>query len=550
MPTTLTSMEYNFDLGIEDQGSFVDRSRAFNVGDLLRKAARTNSDRVAVSEPSVTRTYAELDDRVNRLSNALLERGYRPNETTIGIISENRSEVVEVMYAGAKLGCLVPALNWRLEREELLHCIDLVEPDVLFVSERFADRRSWVEDGAESDPEFVFFDGTDDAGYESVLEERDASEPLPDQRIDPEQGLVVLYTSGTTGLPKGVVISHRTWIARAFKTITDFGLEKGDSQLAWPPMFHIVSADWIPTVTILGGTYYPVDGFDNEAVVDVLRENGSPIGWLVLLPGVIQRFLEYMDENDVSVDEFRECRNVGALVDLIDPKKVERVTERFDQPYKNSYGATENGNVLSGGNDIPIGVRPTDDELAKEESAYTDCKLIDEDWNEVGVGEKGELATRGPSLCSGYIENPEANEDEFDDGWFRTGDIFIKNEDGTYSFVNRRKYLIKSGGENIYPAEIETTLLTHEKIDDAVVVRVPDEKWGEVPRAVVGTEDPSAVSEDELMTLLRDEIASYKLPHYVDIVRPEDFPRSTTGKIVREEIEDWDVSSEERVREV
>jgi len=542
-------MEFNFDLGIDSQHDFVRTSRQFNVGDLLRKAARMYADRTAVSEPGRAVTYAELDARVNSLANALLDRGYEPGEATVAVLSENRGEMVEVMYAGAKLGCLVPALNWRLERTELVHCFDLVDADVLITSERYREKAGWIAEEVEAAPEILSFDGTDgDTAYESLVDEGSTAEPLPDHHVDPEQGLLVLYTSGTTGLPKGVVISHRAWLARGYTYIIDFDLQKGDGQLAWPPLFHIVSADWLPAVATLGGTYYPVDGFDTDRVIDILESEGCAIGWMVLLPGIVERLLDGIEERGADPDGFREIRNIGALVDLIDPKKVERVTETFDMPFKNSYGATENGNVLSAGNDIPVGVRPDTEDLVKVESSFVDHRLIDEEWNEVEG--RGELATRGPTLCSGYLRNEEANREDFRDGWFRTGDIFVENDDGTYSFVNRRKYLIKSGGENIYPAELESVLLEHEEIEEATVVRVPDEKWGEVPRAVVSTYNRDEVTVDELTGMLRAELANYKLPHYVDIIHPDEFPRSATGKVVREDVEDWGVDEENRVRQV
>ncbi|WP_435158241.1 class I adenylate-forming enzyme family protein [Haladaptatus sp. DFWS20] len=543
-------MNYNFDLGIEDQESFIEQSRHFNVGDLMRKAARMYADNVAVSEPGREVTYAEFNERVNALANSLLERGYEKGNARIAVLAENRGEYIEPYFAAAKVGFLVPALNWRLEEGELVHCASLVEPDALIVSEQYEEKANWIREGLDDPPEIIHLDGGDSGiDYETLIEKGTTDEPAPDYRVDPEQGLVVLYTSGTTGLPKGVVISHRAWLARGYTYTIDWNLQKGDGWIAWAPLFHIISADALPAVFSLGGTYYPPNGFDTERIVDILLEKDKGgIGWLFLLPGVINRFLDYLEENDIDTEDMREIREIGALVDLVDPKKVKRVTEKFDMPFTNSYGATEDANVLSAGNNIAVGVLPDDDDLAKVESSFVDLKLIDEDWNEVEG--RGELAARGPTLCSGYINNPEANEEDFKDGWFRTGDIFVYNDDGTYSFVNRRKYLIKSGGENIYPAEIEKVLLRHEEIEEATVVRVSHEKWGEVPRAIISTFNPDEVDTDELMEMLKKDIANYKLPHYINTVHPDDFPRSATGKIVREEVEDWDVDEANRVREV
>jgi len=545
-------MKFNFDLGVEDQESFVEQSRHFNVGDLCRKATRMYSDQLVVSEPDRKVTYAEFNERVNALANSLLDRGHEKGQARIAVLAENRGEYIEPYFAAAKVGFLVPALNWRLEEEELVHCASLVDPDALIVSERYRKKAEWIEDGLEDPPEIITLDDIEgDADYETLIEEGSTEEPAPDYDVDPEQGLVVLYTSGTTGLPKGVVISHRAWLARGYTYTIDFDMQSGDGWLAWAPLFHIISADALPAVFTTGGTFYTPDGFDTERIVEILlEEDQGGIGWFFLLPGVINNLFDYLDENDVDVDDMRPIRNIGALVDLVDPKKVKRVTERFDMSFKNSYGATEDANVLSAGGDIPVGVLPEDEDMSKVESSFVDLKLIDEDWNDI-EGNRGELAARGPTLCSGYINNPEANKEDFKNGWFRTGDIFVYNEeDGTYDFVNRRKYLIKSGGENIYPAEVEKVLLKHEEVEEATVVRVPDEKWGEVPRAVLSTFNPDAVEVDELMGMLEDELANYKLPHYMEIIHPDDIPRSATGKVVREDVEAMEADEETRVREV
>ncbi|WP_265112115.1 class I adenylate-forming enzyme family protein [Halosolutus halophilus] len=391
-------------------------------------------------------------------------------------------------------------------------------------------------------------DGTEGTvAFEALVESGDAAEPLPDHEVDPEQGLLVFYTSGTTGLLKGVVISHRAWIARGDNYVVDFDVQSGDCQLSWTPLFHIVSANWLPTIASVGGIYYPIDGFETARIVEILQEDGG-IGWFVLLFGVVGQLLESMDEHNVDLNTFREIRNIGALVHLIDLKKVEQVTELFDMPFKNSYGAMEVSNVLSAANVVPFDVRPGPEELAKVESSWVDLKLIDEDWNE-DEGH-GELAVRRPVVCSGYFKNPEANRADFEDGWFRTGDIFEHNDDGTYSFVNRRKYLIKSGGENIYPAEIEDVLLENGLVEEAIVVRVPDEKWGEVPRAVVATHEPDELDAEDLLAAVEERFANYKLPHYVNVVTPDVLPRSETGKIVREDVQAWNLDPDERIREV
>ena len=542
--------DYNFDLGLEDTESFVRQSRSFTLGDQLRKTARMHPDRVAVDDGSLALTYAELDERSDRLANALRDRGAVPGESTVAVLSENRGETVVLAYACAKLGCLLATLNWRLEREELVHCADLVTPDVLFVSERFTEQGDWVVADGEATPEVAGYDGDGDVSLDTLVESGAATDPLPDQRVDPEQGFAVLNTSGTTGLPKGVVVSHRAILSRVVQITIDYGLDRGDNYPAWGPMFHPAGITWIGLTAVHCGTYYPIDGFDPERITDVVRDSERPISWLFLVPGVVERLADHVDERGLGPDDFPEIRTMGALPDMIEPERIKRITETFDAPFQNTYGAAEDGHAASGSK-IPVGVAPDEETLRKHETSFIDVTFVDNRWDETDA-EEAEMAVRGPSLCSGYVRNADANGEDFRDGWFRTGDVFRRHDDGTYSFVSRRKYLIKPGGENVYPAELEELLITHDAVEEVIVVRADDPDWGEVPRAVVGAtdvEDPDALRA-ELMDLVEADLARYKLPHYIKFVDPGTFDRSATGKIVRAEIEEWDVEESERVREV
>jgi len=543
-------MEYNFDLGIDDTDAFVRESRSFNLADQLRKTARMHPGRTAVSQPGLALTYRELDERSDALANALLDRGCEPGESTVAVLSENRGETVTLAYACAKIGCLLATLNWRLEREELVHCADLVTPDVLVVSGRYTEEGGWIETDGEAEPWTVGYDGDGDVGYRDLVADGEPTAPLPDQRIDPEQGFVVLNTSGTTGLPKGVVLSHRSVLSRVVQITIDYELERGDNYPAWGPMFHPAGITWIGLTAVQCGTYYPIDGFDPERIVDVLLDSDRPISWLFLVPGVVERIADHVEERGLGPEDFPEIRTMGALPDMIEPDRIKRVTETFGAPFQNTYGAAEDGHVASGSK-IPVGVAPDEDVLRKHETSFIDLRFVDARWQEVD-DDQAEMAVRGPSLCSGYVQNPDANEADFRHGWFRTGDVFERHGDGTYSFVSRRKYLIKPGGENVYPAELEDILIQHDAVEEVIVVRADDPDWGEVPRVVVGT-DSTADPDDlrsELMGLLDERLARYKLPHYIKFVDPAVFDRSATGKIVRSDVEEWEIEDDEAVREV
>lgn len=536
--------ELNIDLGIDDPQTHLAQSREITVGDLLRKNARVHGDETAVvGENGPVLTYGELNDRVNRLGNTLLERGYGRNDT-FAIISENRPEYVEVYYTAAKLGVPVAAINWRLEREAMLHCLDVVDADLVFVADDKAEAVDWISESDDLDPEIVRLDGeTSRSSYQRLLEEGADDEPDPSTAPSPEDIVAVLYTSGTTGLPKGAAISHRAFLARAH-VMYELGILAPDrpDYVGWPPMFHMASADFIPAVALTAGTYHPVDGFDPTVVLE--KAGADAVGALLVMPATIQPVLDYVYENDIDAERL-DLDYLGSQPDLVAPNKIGEISELFDAEYLNTFGATETGLPPGTGNFFAPGEEP-DPAMVKTESPLCDIRLVDEDWNEVPPGEPGELAIRGPTLFSGYVGNREANESDFHDGWFRMGDMFVRRDDGNLEFVDRRKYLIKSGGENIYPAEIEKKLMDHPDVNEAIAVRVPDEEWGEVPKVYVA--NTGELNEEDILAVLEGKIARYKLPHYVEFIDQEDFPRSTSGKIQRTEVEEWAVTDSERVR--
>lgn len=534
----------NFDIGRSDLREHLHRTRRYLVGDVLRKNTRTDPDAAAVvGVDGEMRSYGELNDRVNRLADSLLDRGIDYG-STVAILAENRLEFVEAVYACSKLGALVPTVNWRLEREELLHCLEVVDADAVLISGDLSERYEWVA-ASDLDPMIVALDDVSwGIDYETLVDSGSAVEPTPSREPTPEDGVTVFYTSGTTGLPKGTIVSHRALLYRALTWKQVAGL--GPDFVAWSPLFHMVTTEPLFGVGIDGGTFHLVDGFDAERVLELLAS--TDCGYIPLMPGVIGPLLEAAEAEGYTAADFKSLQYVGTMADLVGASQLQTITKLFGAEYVNTFGSTEVGVTPLSGSTIPEGAYPTKDDLSKREGPLCDVKLIDESWNEVPQGEYGELAVRGPTLFSGYVGREQANREEFEDGWFRTGDMFVRNEDESYDFIDRRKYLIKSGGENIYPAELERVLLDQPEVTEAVAVRVPDGEWGEVPKVYAALEDGASLTEEELLERMRGRIASYKLPHYVEFVDLEAFPRSTTGKVLRGDVEEWSVSADQRVR--
>ena len=501
------------------------RAGAWTVGELLSAQARRVPDRVALDDGAKTLTYRVLDERANRLANALAALGV-VRGARVAILSENRTEYLEATYAAAKLGAILCALNWRLAREELAHCVRLVEPTVVLLSPRFQSAYAdlGLLDGVAAETILL---GDD---YERRL--HGAAATAPPVVAEPEDGLLILYTSGTTGLPKGALISHRAELARMDVSRIDLGLRANDQFVAWAPMFHMVSLEHALHVLGLGGTVFVVDGADIPHIVRLVQT--QPQWWLVLIPGMIERLVETLRDAGI-----RPCgiRLTGALADLVPGQLVAEASRLLKAPYLNTFGSTETGMLPGCGRSFPIGAQP--DSLAKDHNSLYLWRLVDRDDQDVVPGEPGEIAVRGPTVFSGYWRADEVNARDFRGGWFHMGDMFVERPDGRIDFVDRSKYLIKSGGENIYPIEIERVLMADARVAEAVVVRRRSAEWGEVPVAFVALHDRAATPE-ALMHACRARLSSYKLPREIRIVASQDdFPRSTSGKVQRQLVERW-----------
>ena len=498
-----------------------DRASQLTIGELLRVQARIKPDAIAVVDKGREYTYSHFNARTNQAANFLSARGVRHGDR-IAVLSENRVEFVELMFAAAKLGVIICALNWRLAAAELRHCIDLVQPKLMFVSPRFSNLMSEATSG-EARP--VTFGNS----YEDYLQAGSKGEPEIGAR--PEDGLLILYTSGTTGLPKGALMSHRAEVARMQVSCIDMSLAPGDAFVAWTPMFHMVSTEMLIQVMCLGGKVIIVDGYQLDVLLELIRT--QPQWWLILLPGVIQEVVDALRQRNLTP---AGLKRIGSMADLVPRHLLAEVTTLLRAPYANTFGSTESGIPPCSGGFIPIGASP--DKLSKQQNVLCDLKLVDENDNEVPDGHAGEAAVRGPTVFSGYWNDPKANDAVFRGGWFHMGDVFVRNEQGTLDFTDRVKYLIKSGGENIYPAEIERILLSDPRVDEAIVVRKRDDHWGEIPIAFVSRNDKRLTAED-LLAACRKALAGYKMPKGVHFVSMDEWPRNVTGKIQRDKVEAW-----------
>jgi len=480
--------------------ALIQRASRATVWTLFASIAKVRRDRTALVDARRTWTYGELADRASRLAGMLAARGVGRGDR-IALTSENRGEVLEVFLAAAKLGAIVACQNWRLAAPERAACIALVAPKLAIASPKYG-------------------------GGDLVLGgDYDAGDATGD--VDPEDPIVILYTSGTTGTPKGAAISHRAQIVRNLVTRAEFGVAQDDTFVAWSPLYHMGAVDNSLGTLMAGGTVIVVDGFDADRLADIVCE--EPLGWLLLMPGMVGRFADVLEARGRMARGVKLC---GVMADLVPPAEIARITRLLRAPYANTFGSTETGCPPCSSDTVPIGVEPTS--LAKSQSPFCEIRLVDADDRDVPDGTPGELAMRGPTLFSGYWNHDNAH--DFRGGWFHMGDVFVRRPDGKLDFVDRVKYLIKTGGENVYPAEIERVLLQDPRVSEACVVRAKDAKWGEIPIAFVARRDDS-LDEAALLARCREQLAGFKQPKQIRFVAESEFPRSASGKVQRHELE-------------
>jgi fatty-acyl-CoA synthase len=478
-----------------------------SLPDLLARRALLGPDRIALEQGERTITYAELDRRAAAAAAMMAERGVREGDR-VAILSRNRIAFFEILFGCAKLGAILVPLNWRMPPPELDHLLDDCEPVLLFRE----------GDAGTLSTRLPTIDL--DANYEDGLA-RAAAIAL--RRAWPEDATwYLLYTSGTTGRPKGVIYTYRMALANAVNIGTAIDLRSTDTTLCFLPHFHTagINLHSLPTL-FAGGRVIVLESFEPEEIVRLLE--ARRLDALFAVPTVYQALVEHSRFADAPLGHVRHWGCGGAPL-------PDRLVERY-KPLGvricNGMGMTETGPTA-------FLLDPADawDRIGSVGKPQLLCgvRIVDEAGRDVADGEVGDLLFGGPSVTPGYWRNPEANAAAFtSDGWLRSGDLVRRDGDGFHYVVGRRKEMFISGGANIYPAEIENVLSDHPEVAEAAVVAAPDPYWGEIGQAFVLPVDGARLTPADLEAHCRARLAGYKVPRHFEIVG--DFPRTATGKI-------------------
>ena len=484
------------------------------VFDPIRFWSRQAPDRTALVDRARGRriAYAELDALADAWAGALRSAGVGAGER-VAVLSANRVEVVALLAACERIGAALVPLNWRLGAAELAPMLVDARPVLLLGEARFrlaaaASPVRWVDL---------------DTDAPALLAHADPHGPADDVAAEPEAAALVLYTSGSTGAPKGAVLPRRQLAANAFATTTAWELSSADVGVVTTPFFH--TGGWNVLLLPLlarGGTVVLLDRFEPADFLAALGEEGITVAFGV--PTQLVMLLESPSWGTRPAT-FRLWYSGGAAC----PVSVAERTRAAGWRLREGFGLTECGpNCFTVPDEVTI-ARPA---CVGWPVPGLEMRLVDESGADVGVDEPGELLLRGPQVFSGYLHAPEKTAEVLDaDGWLHTGDLARRGSDGAYTICGRRKEMFISGGENVFPGEVETALADCPGVAEVAVIGVPDARWGEVGRAFVAPRAGAALSADDVLRHARVRLAGYKVPRSVVLV--DALPRLGSGKIDR-----------------
>ncbi|HWT13712.1 MAG TPA: AMP-binding protein [Allosphingosinicella sp.] len=482
--------------------------------DLIAKRAELSPAKVALEEPATGRscTYAALNERAARAAALMAARGVGEGDR-VAILCRNRIEFFELLFGCAKLGAVLVPLNWRMPPAELDGLLCDAEPALLFFG------------GGDAETVARLAGRPPSIGLDREYEEELVAAPPPPRpgRRWPEGSTwYLLYTSGTTGRPKGVIYTHRMALANYVNIGTCIDLRSTDTSVSFLPLFHTagINLHALP-VLIAGGTVLLLEAFDAEALVALIE--AERIDALFAVPTVYQALLDHPGFAAARLDRIRHWGCGGAPLSDVLVERYRGLGVRIC----NGMGMTETGPTA-------FLLDPADaweriGSVGKPQ-LLSSARIVDADGREVADGEVGDLQFAGPGVTPGYWRNEAATRAAFTaDGWLRSGDLARRDRDGFYYIAGRRKEMFISGGENVYPVEVENVLCAHPAVVDAAVLSEADPKWGEVGRAYVQLANGARPDDVELSAFCRQRLAAYKVPRRFEFVA--DFPRTSAGKI-------------------
>ena len=496
-----------------------------NVGEWITKRAILQPDKPFLTDEDKTYNNLQFNERVNKTAQALIHWGVTKGER-VALLMSNCSEFLEIFFACAKTGAIMVPLNLRLAVPELLYILKDSEPRTLIYSSEFADKVREFKSADYGPKQYLRHGGEnlqEDSTFAELVNGFSEIEPWEMENVGLNDPLFIMYTSGTTGEPKGAVLTHQNILFGAIHSLLGYSINKSYKSLVVAPLFHIGALAASVTPVIYAGGSIVISTFYNAAEIlkTVCREK---INYLFAVPVMFQLITEVEEWKDADLTHVNFFISGGAPIPLPVIKKYQ---DEKGVGFVQGYALTETGRLTS--LDLEDSIRKAGS--VGKEVFHVNLRIVDENGKNLPANQAGEIIVQGPNVFSGYWRKEMATAAAMRGGWFYTGDMGRRDEEGFIYIVGRKVEMIISSGENIYPVEVERAIQSLPQIKEAAAVGIPDEKRGEVVGAFVILHKDARISETEILSALQGKIAPYKIPRKIFFV--DEFPRNQAGKVLK-----------------
>jgi len=491
-----------------------------NMGNFLSMNAEKFPQKTAIVVDEESRTYGELNSRVNGLANGLLQLGLK-KEDLIGILSLNSVPWVEALYAIFKIGGIAVPINYRLLHQEIIRELQRTDVAALFFTYDFIEVAKSYQKAKSREIPLILLEGSaseEILSLESLVS--GSSDGEPSVEVNRNDVAVIMFTGGTTGLPKGALCTHEMFIWTTINYMIEYETPRTDHIMLHPyPIFHTSGMYRFISYIWAGATYLTMGIYDTERCLKLIERHR--VNAFIGSSAVFVPMFEMKKNLGINTSSVKICCATFAFMDSEGRKRLHELFPNAE--IYEGYGLTEGGPISA----LKPYQKPKEEGSVGRPGINTKLKIVGDEGNQLSVGEVGEIVIKGPHVPLGYYNNPEETKASFKDGWFHTGDMGKLDEDGFLYMVDRKKDMIKTGGENVYSREVEEALLRHPGVEEAAVIGVPHERWGETIKAIVVKKKGTELTEQELIEFCKQHIASYKKPTSIDFIAS--IPKTETG---------------------
>jgi len=509
-----------------------------SFGDLLDKGFKRYKEKIALKVGGKEYTYREVESATNKLSNGLLSLGLEKGDR-VAIMTVNRIEYIYADFASAKAGLVKVPMDVMLTQQDIDYRIKDAEACVVILDEVFHKKFGLFFKDYDFVKNIIYITEKKEplakgvTGFYELLEDFPSSKP--DVSIDQDDLLAIMYTGGTTGLAKGVMHTHKSYVSIIYSEIIETDINEGEVMLHTAPLAH-AAGFLIPPGLLRGATIIVTNGFDPEEFFTIVQD--EKVTWTFVVPTMIYALLDHPKRKDYDLSSLK---TLGYGAAPISPRRLDEAINEMGPILAQGYSQMEVANqtcVFTKKEHIEA-IKKNKKERLKScgmPITMSQVKIVDENDKEVKVGEVGELVTRGPHMMKGYWRKDEETKNAIIDGWLHTGDLATMDEDGYIYLVDRKKDMIITGGLNVYSSEVENVLLQHPSVAEAIVIGIPDERWGEKVLGIVVKALGKDISESELLEYCKDKLASYSKPKKIEFY--DSLPKSVYGKLDKKTVRD------------